>query len=258
MGRFQGLTIIVTGAAGGFGRRAAERFAAEGARLVLSDLEVGPLEEVADSLGTESVVLAGDIANESHSEALVKLAVTRFGKLDIALNNAGIAQSFLKLPDLPSEEARRIIDVDLLGIFYALKHQIPVMERQYGASGRGGTIVNIASAAGLAGVARLSVYSAAKHGVIGLTRSAAAEYALKGIRVNAVCPSFAKTNMVRDFFKLAGRGQVELAAELTRGGPMRRFAEIDEVVEVILFAADPRNSFMTGTTLSVDGGVTAV
>ena len=189
---------------------------------------------------------------------LVKLAVTRFGKLDIAVNNAGVAQSFLKLPHIPSEEARRIIEVDLLGVFYALKHQIPVMEEQHRANGHGGTIVNIASFAGLAGAARLSIYSAAKHGVIGLTRSAAAEYASKGIRVNAVCPSYAKTKMVSDFFKLAGRGQVELAAELTRGGPMRRFAEIDEVVEVILFAADPKNSFMTGSTLCVDGGITAV
>jgi NAD(P)-dependent dehydrogenase (short-subunit alcohol dehydrogenase family) len=258
MGRFQGLTILVTGATGGFGRRAAERFAAEGARLVLSDLEVGLLEELAASLGTESAVLAGDVTDESLSESLVKLAVARFGKLDIAVNNAGVAQSFLKLPQVPSEEARRIIEVDLLGVFYALKHQIPLMEEQNRANGYGGTIVNIASVAGLAGAIRLSVYSAAKHGVIGLTRSAAAEYAAKGIRVNAVCPSYANTKMVSDFFKLAGREQVELAAKLTRGGPMRRFAEIDEVVEVILFAADPRNSFMTGSTLCVDGGMTAI
>ena len=201
MGRFQGLTILVTGATGGFGRRAAERFAAEGARLVLSDLEAHPLEELAASLGTESATLAGDITDESLSERLVKLAVTRFGKLDIAVNNAGVAQSFLKLPHIPSEEARRIIEVDLLGVFYALKHQIPAMEEQHRASGHGGTIVNIASFAGLAGAARLSIYSAAKHGVIGLTRSAAAEYASKGIRVNAVCPSYARTKMVVGFLQ---------------------------------------------------------
>ena len=125
--------------------------------------------------------------------------------------------SFLKLPQIPSDEARRIVEVDLLGVFYALKHQIPVMEEQNRASGYGGTIVNIASVAGLAGAARLSIYSAAKHGVIGLTRSAAAEYASKGIRVNAVCPSYARTKMVSDFFKLAGGDRAELAAELTRG-----------------------------------------
>ena len=163
-----------------------------------------------------------------------------------------------ELPQIPSDEARRIVEVDLLGVFYALKHQIPVMEEQNQASGHGGTIVNIASVAGLAGAARLSVYSAAKHGVIGLTRSAAAEYASKGIRVNAVCPSFARTKMVSDLFRLVGGDRAELAAELIRGGPMRRFAEVDEVVEVILFAADPKNSFMNGSTLCVDGGITAV
>jgi NAD(P)-dependent dehydrogenase (short-subunit alcohol dehydrogenase family) len=258
MSRFEGLTVLLTGAAGGFGRCAAERFAAEGARLVLSDLEAGPLEELAVSLQAEAATLAGDITDENLSESLVELAVTRFGTLDIAINNAGVAQSFVRLPHVPSNEARRIVEVDLLGVFYAMKHQIPVMERQNRANGRGGTIVNIASVAGLAGAARLSVYSAAKHGVVGLTRSAAAEYASKGIRVNAVCPSYARTNMVGDFVKLAGGRQAEVIAELTRGVPMKRVAEVDEVVQVILFAADPKNSFMTGHALSVDGGITAI
>jgi NAD(P)-dependent dehydrogenase (short-subunit alcohol dehydrogenase family) len=258
MSRFQGLTVLITGATGGFGRRAAERFAAEGARLVLSDLEAGPLEEFAASLKAETATIAGNIVDESVSESLVKLAVERFDTLDIALNNAGVAQSFVKLPQVPSDEARRIIEIDLLGVFYAMKHQIPVMEKQNRANGHGGTIVNVASVAGLAGAARLSVYSAAKHGVVGLTRSAAAEYASKGIRVNAVCPSYARTNMVGDFVKLAGGREAEAIAELTRGVPMKRVAEVDEVIEVILFAADPKNSFMTGHALSVDGGVTAI
>ena len=256
--RFQGLTVLITGASGSFGQRAAERFAAEGAQLVLSDLDVGPLEGLASSLDTECATLTGDIADETLSKSLVDLALTRFGKLDIAINNAGVPQGLTRLPNIPSAEARRIIEVDLLGVFYALKHQIPVMEEQNRKSGSGGAIVNIASSLGLVGGPRLSVYSAAKHGVIGLTRSAAAEYASKGIRVNAVCPSYARTKMLSDFFELAGKGEAALAAELTRGGPMKRWAEIDEVVEVILFAADPKNSFMTGSTLCVDGGTTAV
>lgn len=258
MSRFQGLTVLVTGATGGFGRRTAERFAAEGARLVLSDLDESSLTEFAASLQTEVATLAGNIADETLSESLVELAVKRFGSLDIAINNAGVAQSFVKLPLVPSDEARRIIDIDLLGVFYAMKHQIPVMEKQNRENGHGGTIVNIASVAGLAGAPRLSVYAAAKHGVMGLTRSAAAEYASKGIRVNAVCPSYARTNMVGDFVKLAGGREAEAIAELTRGVPMKRVAEIDEVIEVILFAADPKNSFMTGHALSVDGGITAI
>ena len=258
MARFAGLSAVVTGATGGFGRRLAERLAADGAHLVLSDLNAAALTQFAASLPGEPVTLAGDIASESLPEALAKLAVDHFGRLDIAINNAGIAQSFVKLPQVPSDEARRIVDINLMGVFYAMKHQLPIMERQHRKTGKGGTIVNIASVAGLAGAARLSVYAAAKHGVVGLTRSAAAEYATKGIRVNAVCPSFARTNMVGDFMRLAGGREQEAIADLTRGVPMKRVAEIDEVVEVILFAADPKNSFMTGHALSVDGGIMAV
>lgn len=257
MRRFEGLTAIITGATGGFGRRTAERMAEAGANLVLSDLKAGPLEEFAASLNAKTATLAGDVADEALSEGLVKLAVKEFGALDIAINNAGIAQSFVKLPLVPSDEARRILEIDLLGMFFALKHQIPVMEKQHRASGRKGAIVNIASVAGRVGAPRLSVYSAAKHGVVGLTVSAAAEYATKGIRVNAVCPSFARTAMALDFLKMSG--DIEAAtAELTRGVPMKRLAEVDEVVEVILFAADPANGFMTGQTLGVDGGITAL
>lgn len=258
MRRFEGLAVLLTGATGGFGRRTAERLAADGARLVLSDIDMGALEQLAAELPTETAFLAGDISQESLSEALTDLVVSRYGRLDIAINNAGIAQSFVKLPQVPSDEARRIVDIDLLGVFYAMKHQIPVMERQFRAGGRRSAIVNIASVAGLAGAARLSVYAAAKHGVVGLTRSAASEYATRGIRVNAVCPSFARTRMVDDFVKLAGGNEHEAHTELTRGVPMKRVAEVDEVVEVILFAADPKNSFMTGHTLSVDGGITAI
>jgi len=258
MGRFEGLTVLVTGATGGFGRRAAERFAEGGARLVLSDIDKGPLGDLAASLPVETAALAGDIADESLSERLVALTLQRFGRLDIALNNAGVAQSFVKLPMVPSDEARRIVEIDLLGVFYAMKHQIPQMEAQFRETKKGGTIVNIASVAGVAGAARLSVYAAAKHGVVGLTRSAAAECATKGVRINAVCPSFARTNMVGEFVKLAGGKEIEALAELTRGVPMKRVAEVDEVVEVILFAADPKNSFMTGHTLSVDGGIAAI
>ena len=256
--RFEGLTVLVTGVTGGFGRRLCVRLAAEGARLVLSDIDTGPLEQMAASLPVESAVLAGDIAQETLSENLVALAVKRFGGLDIAINNAGIAQSYVRLPQVPSDEARRIIDIDLMGVFYAMKHQLPQMERQYRQTRKGGAIVNIASVAGLSGAPRLSVYAAAKHAVVGLTRSAAAEYATKGIRINAVCPAFARTNMVADFVKMTGKSEAEAITELTRGVPMKRVAEVDEVVEVILFAADPKNSFMTGHALAVDGGIAAV
>jgi NAD(P)-dependent dehydrogenase (short-subunit alcohol dehydrogenase family) len=258
MKRFDGMTALITGATGGFGRRAAERFAADGARLVLSDIDAQALEAFAATLEAETVTLAGDIADEQLSADLVKLAMQRFGQLDICLNNAGIVHSFVRLANLPSDEARRVLDVDLLGVFFAMKHQLPVMERQYREHKRPGAIVNIASAAGLNGAPKMSVYSAAKHGVIGLTKSAAVEYASKGVRVNAVCPSYARTAMAETFLKLTQAPEAEAYAELTRGVPMRRLAEVDEVVEAILFAADPKNSFMNGHSLAIDGGIGAI
>jgi NAD(P)-dependent dehydrogenase (short-subunit alcohol dehydrogenase family) len=258
MAAFEGLTVLLTGAAGGFGRRLAQKLAEDGARLILSDLQEEPLEALAQSLPVETAFLAGDIAEEKVSEDLVALALERFGTLDVAINNAGIAQVFVKFHLIPSEEARRVIDVDLMGVFYAMKHQLPVMERQFRNSGRRGAIVNVASVAGLAGAPRLAAYSAAKHGVIGLTRTAAAEYATKGVRVNAVCPSFSRTDMVLDMLKMSPVEQSQAEAGLTCGVPMKRLAEVDEVIEVILFAANPGNSFMTGQALAADGGITAI
>lgn len=258
MKRFDGLTVIVTGAAGGFGKKLAERLLSEGAKLVLSDIRDEPLNALAASLGGEIAVLAGDVAREEHSRDLVALAVDRFGRLDVAFNNAGIAHNFSKLPLMDSLEARRVIDIDLMGVFYAMKHQLPVLERQYRRDGKGGAIVNIASVAGIAGAPRLSVYSAAKHGVVGLTRSAAAEYASKNIRINAVCPSYARTPMATDALGLVADDAVSAEKELTRGVPMRRLAEVDEVIEVMMFAGSPANSFMTGQTLAADGGITAI
>ena len=258
MGRFEGLTVLISGAAGGFGGRAAERFAAEGARLVLSDLNADKLRERAASLDAETATLAGDVADEAHSQALVALALERFGNLDVALNNAGIVHDMAKLPNLDSAVARKVIEVDLLGMFFALKHQLPAMERQFRRDGRRSAIVNIASVAGLAGAPRLSVYAAAKHGVVGLTRSAAAEYASKGIRINAVCPSFSRTAMVEQAMPDDEAGRAQAEADLVRGVPMRRVAEVDEIMEVILFAADPKNSFMTGQAIAADGGITAI
>ncbi|MFK0687905.1 SDR family NAD(P)-dependent oxidoreductase [Mesorhizobium sp. IMUNJ 23033] len=258
MGRFDGATVLITGAAGGLGRGAAKGFAAEGARLVLSDLDEKALAAFAETLGVETTILAGNIAEEKLSEDLVTLATERFGRLDVAVNNAGIVHSFVRLPQVASDEARRVLEIDLLGVFFAMKHQIPCMERQFKESGKGGTIVNIASVAGLGGAPKLSVYAAAKHGVVGLTRSAAAEYATKGIRINAICPAHTRTAMVDGFVRGSGAPEAEALAELTRGVPMKRVAEVDEIITAILFAADPTNSFMTGHMLAVDGGIGAI
>jgi NAD(P)-dependent dehydrogenase (short-subunit alcohol dehydrogenase family) len=253
--RFTGKVVLVTGAAGGFGRRAAERFADEGARLAISDVAADRLDEVAQDLrraGAEVVAEAGDVSQESTAERLVAAALGAYGRLDVALNNAGMAHPYLKLPDIPSETAERVIAVDLMGVFYAMKHQLPAMERQ-----GGGVILNVASVAGLVGAPLLSVYAAAKHGVVGLTKTAAVEYARRNIRVNAICPSFADAAMVKD--ELAHmRGGPEAALERVLGGiPMRRLANVDEIVAAMLQLCGPESAFITGVALPVDGGLTA-
>ncbi len=255
--RFEDRTVLLTGATGGFGRLAAEAFAAEGARLVLSDRPGAPLDALAKGLEAEVATLAGDVADPALHRDLVALAEDRFGGLDIAVNNAGIAHRTGFLQDIDDDEARAVLEIDLLAVFFAMKAQIPAMLAQAARRSRGCAIVNLASVAGISGAPTISVYSAAKHGVVGLTRSAAAETARRGIRVNAVCPAFARTPMVEQGL-LAGGDPVEAERQLTRGVPMRRVADAREIIPSILFAADPANSFMTGQTIAPDGGITAI
>lgn len=264
--RFAGKSILVSGGAGGFGRAIARAFCGDGARVLVTDIDEQALEGVTNDLreefgseefGAEVVALAGDVALEETAARLVETAVRRFGGLDVAVNNAGIDHGYARLPEISAHEAARVFAVNLTGVFFAMKHQIPAMETRSGGSGsgRGGAIVNMASVAGLVGAPLLSVYAAAKHGVVGLTKSAALENARRGIRINAVCPSFARTKMVLDQI---GDADPAAEAEIARGIPMRRIAEVDEVVAAVLFAADPANGFMTGASLPVDGGLTAL
>lgn len=256
MRRFEGLTVLITGATGGFGRAAAAGFAAEGARLVLSDLSMEALEAAAGALDAETALLAGDVADPALHRELAALARTKFGALDVAVNNAGIVNPQARVEDVPEAEARRVIEIDLMGVLWAMQAQIPAMDTRAG--GRGGAIVNIASSAGIGGAPTLAVYAAAKHGVVGLTRTAAAENARRGIRVNAVCPSYARTAMVERQLLAAGGDREAAEGHLVRGVPMRRLGEPEEVATAILFAASPENGFMTGQTLAVDGGISAV
>jgi len=256
--RFDGKVVLITGAAGGFGSRTAEKFAELGARLVLSDIDAPGLAAVADGLDVEAVGLPGDVTDPSYHHDLVDLALSEFGALDVAVNNAGIVSPMQRLPDADPVFAQRVIDVDLMGVFYALQAQLPVMSSRFEEEGTPAAIVNIASAAGLVGSPFLSIYAAAKHGVVGLTRSAAAEYGRKGVRVNAVCPSFANTAMLSDYLNASPKGREAAEFALTKGVPMGRVGQVDEVVQAILFAAWEENSFMTGETLSVDGGLAAV
>lgn len=257
MADFADRVVLLTGATGGFGQAAARFFADHGARLVLSDLDAGGLYALANGLDCETVTLPGDITDPELSEQLMKAALKRFGRVDIAINNAGIAHDMMPLPRTSPDVAQKIINVDLMGVFYAMRAQLPAMEHGFRETGETGAIVNIASVAGVVGAPMLSVYAAAKHGVVGLTKSAALEYARRGVRVNALCPSFARTPMVTGFLDAAGDDRAAAEAGLVRAIPMGRMAEVDEVIAGLAFLADPASSFVTGQTLEIDGGLSA-
>jgi len=257
--RFKDKVVIVTGACGGIGSKAVEGFLEEGALVLASDLEKEQLEELKTNFNTSRLItLAGDVRKSSTHLSLVETAVKTFGGLDIALNNAGISHEVVKLPLIEEEVARRVFDIDLMAVFLAMRAQLPIMAEQFSKTGRCGAIVNVSSAAGLVAAPLMSVYSAAKHGVIGLTKSAAAEYAKRGVRINSICPAFTKTAMVEGFFENTQQDREKAIERLTQGMPMSRMAEVSEIIVGILFAADPSNSFMTGNSIAIDGGLTAV
>ena len=257
--RFKDKVVIVTGACGGIGSKAVEGFLEEGALVLASDLEKEQLKELKTNFNTSRLsTLAGDVRKSSTHLSLVETAVTTFGGLDIALNNAGISHEVVKLPLIEEEVARRVFDIDLMAVFLAMRAQLPIMAEQFSKTGRSGAIVNVSSAAGLVAAPLMSVYSAANHGVIGLTKSAAAEYAKRGVRINSICPAFTKTAMVEGFFENTQQDREKAIERLTQGMPMSRMAEVSEIIVGILFAADPSNSFMTGNSIAIDGGLTAV
>lgn len=257
-GRFAGKTVLITGAGSGFGRLAAERFAAEGARLALADINEEGMADTAWRLGeAPHIAIRTDVTREDDQRRLVAEAVAHFGRLDIALNNAGAGAPLARLPDTPVAEFDRMMAINARGVFLGMKFQLPVM-----AEGGGGAILNTASAAGVVGAGMLSAYAASKHAVVGLTRAAADEYARHNVRVNAICPSFAVTPLFDEMADMVAEARSEdrEAAYRRIAGriPMRRVAQPEEIVSVMLMLCDPSNTFMTGQAVSVDGGLTAV
>ncbi len=258
---FEDQTVLITGAAGGFGRSASRLFAERGANLVLSDFNAEGLRELVTSLNGDGHTvesLVGSVAEESHCKETVEFAVEKFGRLDIAINNAGIGHDPAKTADVDSAQAMMTLQVDLMGVFYGMKYQIKEMEKGFADHQRTASILNVASLAGLGGAPTIGMYAAAKFGVVGLTKSAALEYARRGIRINAICPAFARTPMVEDGLLAASGGGKEAEDFLTRGVPMRRLAEPEEITRSMLWMCDPRNSFMTGQAVALDGGTSAM
>lgn len=249
MNEMKGKVALITGAATGIGRAAAELFAREGARLVLADLNEEQGEGLADQLragGSEAVFVKTDVAKAGDCERMVNAAVERFGRLDAAFNNAGISDGPVPpgTVDYPLELWDRIIAVNLSGVFYCMRYEIRAML----ASG-GGSIVNTSSLAGQIAFPGIPGYVAAKHGVVGLTKTVAVEYGSKGIRCNAIGPGFIKTPMTQPVFAAQQFQDMVLAAV-----PAGRVAEPAEVAESALWLCSDRASYVNGAFLAVDGG----
>lgn len=248
---------IVTGAGSGLGEAISILLAKNGATVVLADLDVNGAERVLQQIeknGGKGRAVKSDVSDPDAAKTLVDITLEEFGKLDIAVNNAGIGGPTAPIGEYPIEGWDQIIAINLSGVFYGMRYQIPAMLE----SGSG-AIVNMASVAGKVGLANAGGYTAAKHGVIGLTEAAAVEYGARGIRVNAVGPGFINTPLLgkRSVIDSKATDAVDEMQALAALHPMNRLGEAGEVAELVLFLASDRASFITGAYYNVDGGYLA-
>ncbi|MFJ8810801.1 glucose 1-dehydrogenase [Streptomyces sp. NPDC102490] len=248
---FHGKAAFVTGAAGGIGRATALAFARAGARVALADLSGDGLHETArliDAAGGEALALTCDVTSEDDVHAAVDRTVERFGSLDAAFNNAGVEQPVQSAADTARTEWDRVLGVSLTGAFLCTRTQVRQMLKQDG----GGAIVNVSSGAGVKGFKGQAAYAAAKHGIIGFTRSAALDHAAQGIRINAVCPGIVDTEMIRRFGDTRPGGREGLVAD----EPVGRLGTPEEIASAVLWLCSADAAFTTGAALVVDGGQT--
>ena len=241
----QGKVALVTGGGSGLGRACALAFGRAGANVVVADVDVDGGGETVAGIDGPAALLRVDVTQPGEVAGMVDQTVERFGRLDLAVNNAGMTGASAPTADYTLDDWNRAIGLNLTGVFLCLKYEIPAML----ATG-GGAIVNMASGAGLVGFAGLPAYVASKHGVVGLTRAAALEYVKAGIRINAVCPGSTRTPMLEGF--MDGNEQIEKA--MTAGVPLGRLGRPDEIAEAVVWLCSDAASFVVGHAMAVDGG----
>jgi NAD(P)-dependent dehydrogenase (short-subunit alcohol dehydrogenase family) len=249
-GMLDGKSTLITGGGGDIGRAAALAFAREGARVAVADLRAeaaGATVALVNAAGGQAISLAGDMSRDAEVHAMIEAVVAAYGRLDCAFNNAGIAGWMIdaggkKTAEWSEEAFDRMIAVNLKGVWLCMRHELPQMQRQ-----GGGAIVNTASIAGLVGLPNSSAYVAAKHGVVGLTKTAALEYAEANIRVNAVCPGYIRTRMTEP--TMQSRGEAILAQT-----PLKRMGNPEEIAEMVVWLCSERASYVSGAAYNVDGG----
>ena len=251
MGQLDGKVALITGAGSGIGRASALAFAREGAKVAVADIVVEGGEEtvrMVKEAGGEAFFIKVDVSNAADVEAMVNAVVDTYGRIDCAYNNAGIEGRLASTDEYPEDVFDKVVDINLTGVWLCMKYELPHMLKQ-----GSGAIVNTASGAGLIGVAGMSAYVASKHGVVGLTKTAALEYAKSGIRVNAVCPGLIQTPMVERITA----DQPQLGEALVAAEPVGRTGKPEEIAESVVWLSSDAASFVTGHAMSVDGGYVA-
>jgi NAD(P)-dependent dehydrogenase (short-subunit alcohol dehydrogenase family) len=249
--KFENQVALITGASGGIGRATALAFAGEGAKVVVADIGVAGGEETVQLIqaaGGEATFVRTDVSKSADVEALLAATIATYGRIDVAFNNAGIEGQSALTADCTEENWDRVLGINLKGVWLCMKAEIPHMLAQ-----GGGAIVNCASVAGLVGFGGIPAYTASKHGIVGLTKTAALDYATTGIRVNAVCPGIIRTAMIERFTG----GSPEALAQMKAQEPVGRLGEPAEIASAVLWLASADASFVTGQAIAVDGGFVA-